>query len=283
MFKLINTNMKKKILFVLITVLLVSSLSFAQDTTKTKSFRTLSQKSFTTGEKLNFEINYGFVTAGTAQIEIASDYQIINGRKCYDISANIGSNSSFEWVYKFTERLRSLIDVDGLFPWRFEQSINEPNFSKIYEANFDQDNLKVKITQTVKGDKKPDEEYTIQQYSQDIMSAFYYARTLDYSKYQNGDIINIPYFHQKSTVNLPIKFVGRETTEVPAGEFRCIMLQPNVKEGDIASKADDIVVWITDDDIRMPVKVQVSIIIGSVKVELTKYSGLAGQLNSKVG
>ena len=112
--------MKKQILLVLLTVFLISSVSFADDTTKVKKdFRNLTQKAFTTGEKLSFEINYGFVTAGTATIEVAPDFQMINGRKCFDINANISSNSSFEWVYKFTERLRSLIDADGIFPWRF--------------------------------------------------------------------------------------------------------------------------------------------------------------------
>jgi hypothetical protein len=275
--------MKQKLLMVLLGVFLISSFSFADDTLKTaKEFRKINNKAFTAGEKLSFEINYGFVTAGTATLEIAPEYQMINGRKCFDIFANVGSNESFEWVYKFTERLKSYIDVEGLFPWRFEQTINEPNYSKIYEANFDQDNLKVKIASTVKGDKKPDEEYNIQQYVQDIISAFYFARTFDYSSSKAGDVYYIPYFHKNSTVSLPIKFIGRETTEVTAGEFKCIMLQPNVKEGDLASKADDIIVWVTDDAIKMPVKVQVSIIIGSVKVELTKYSGLAGSLTSKV-
>lgn len=275
--------MKKIILIVLLGMFLMSSVTFADDTLKTaKEYRKINNKAFTTGEKLFFEINYGFVTAGTATLEIAPNYQIINGRKCFDIYANVSSNESFEWVYKFTERLKSYIDAEGIFPWRFEQTINEPNYSKIYEANFDQDNLKVKIASTVKGDKKPDEEYNIQQYVQDIMSAFYFARTFDYSTSKAGDVYYIPYFHKNSTVSLPVKFLGREKTEVAAGEFKCIMLQPNVKEGDLASKADDIVVWITDDAIRMPVKVQVSIIIGSVKVELTKYSGLAGPLNSKV-
>jgi len=275
--------MKKKILFVLLSLFLISSLTYADDTLKTKTeFRNITQKSFTAGEKLTFEINYGFVTAGTAILEILPDYQMINGRKCYDINASVNSNTSFEWVYKFTERFRSLIDVEGIFPWRFEQTINEPNYSKIYEANFDQENLKVKIASTVKGDKKPDEEYNIQQYVNDIISAFYYARTFDYSRSKEGDLYYIPYFHKSSTVSLPVKFLGRENADVSAGEFRCIMLQPNVKEGDLASKAEDIVVWVTDDAIKMPVMVKVNIIIGSVKVELTKYSGLSGPLTSKV-
>lgn len=275
--------MKKKILFVIFGLLFLSSLTKAEDTIKaSKEFRKIEQKAFTTGERLSFEINYGFVTAGNAVIEIAPDYQMINGRKCYDVFADIRSNESFEWVFKFTEKLKSYIDAEGLFPWRFEQTINEPNYSKIYEANFDQENLKVKIASTVKGDKKPDEEYNIQQYVHDIISAFYYARTFDFSKSKENDIYYIPYFHKNTTMSLPVKFLGRETTEVAAGEFKCIMVQPILKEGDLASKADDVVIWITDDAIKMPVMVKVNIIIGAVKVELTKYSGLAGPLTSKV-
>lgn len=275
--------MKKKILLALLSFLITSSLVFADDTIMAKKeFRKINQKAFTTGERLSFEINYGFVTAGNAVLEILPNYQMFNGRNCFDVNANVSSNKSFEWVYKFTERFRSLIDAEGIFPWRFEQTINEPNYSKIYEANFDQDNLKVKISSTVKGDKKPDEEYNIQQYVHDIISAFYFARTFDYSGSKEGDIYYIPYFHKNSTVSLPVKFLGRETVDVSAGEFRCIMLQPNVKEGDLASKAEDIVVWVTDDALKMPVLVKVNIIIGAVKVELTKYSGLAGPLTSKV-
>ena len=275
--------MKQKLLLVFLGVFLISSFSFADDSLKTKKeFRKINQKAFTTGEKLSFEINYGFVTAGTATIEIAPQYQVINGRNCFDIFADVHSNESFEWVYKFTEKLKSYIDAEGIFPWRFEQTISEPNYSKLYEANFDQENLKVKVASTVKGEKKPDEEYNIQQYVHDIISAFYFARTFDYTKSNPGDMYYIPYFHNKSTVSLPVKYLGRETADVTAGEFKCIMLQPVLKEGDLASKADDLVVWVTDDANKMPVKVQVSIIIGSVKVELTSYSGNASPLTSRI-
>lgn len=281
--------MKTTSFLIIIFTLLVSLNLMAQDTTNVKDtttskkdFRKINQVAFKNGEKLTFTITYGFATAGSAVVEILPDYQIINGRKCYSINANVNSNPSFEWIYKFQETFNSMIDAEGIFPWKFDQSIREPKFQKDYEAVFDQENLKIKISQTVKGDKKPDEEYTIQQYTHDIISAFYFARIQDYSNSKEGDVIRIPYFHKNSTVSLPVKFLGREEAETDAGKFRCIMLQPNVKEGDIASKADDIVVWLTDDDIKMPVKVQIGIIIGSVKVELVSYSGIAGNLKSKI-
>ena len=42
-----------------------------------------------------------------------------------------------------------------------------------------------------------------------------------------------------------------------------------------------IYVWLTDDDIKMPVKVKTKVVIGSIDAELTKYEGLAGKLTSK--
>ncbi len=281
--------MKIKLISFIVIMLITAFSLQAQDSTSVKDttaakkeFRKINQIAYKTGEKFTFQITYGFVTAGSATMEILPDYQNINGRKCYAVNVDVGSNPSFEWVYKFKETLKSLIDVEGIFPWKFEQSIMEPKYSREYEAIFDQDNLKIKIAQTVKGEKKPDEEYTLQQYSQDIISSFYYARTLDFSNSKEGDVVRIPYFHKNSTVSLPIKFLGREEAETDAGKFRCIMVQPNVREGDLSTKADDIVVWLTDDAIKMPVKVQVSIIIGSVKVELVSYSGINGNLNSKI-
>ena len=281
--------MKIKLISFIVIMLITAFSLQAQDSTTVKDttaakkeLRKINQIAFKTGEKFTFQISYGFVTAGSAVMEILPDYQNINGRKCYAVNVDVGSNPSFEWVYKFKETFKSLIDADGIFPWKFNQSIMEPKYSKDYEAIFDQDNLNIKISQTVKGEKKPDEEYTLQQYSQDIISSFYYARTFDFSNSKEGDVVRIPYFHNNSTVSLPIKFLGREEAETDAGKFRCIMVQPNVREGDLSTKADDIVVWLTDDAIKMPVKVQVSIIIGSVKVELVSYSGINGTLNSKI-
>ena len=66
-----------------------------------------------------------------------------------------------------------------------------------------------------------------------------------------------------------------------AGEFRCIKLEPMVEEGGLFKSEGSILVWLTDDQIKMPVKVKSRVLIGSIDADLSKYSGLAGQLNSK--
>ncbi|MGH2576104.1 MAG: DUF3108 domain-containing protein, partial [Ignavibacteria bacterium] len=109
----------------------------------------------------------------------------------------------------------------------------------------------------------------------------YYARTLDYKNSKDGDIITVQYFYKDGVFPLNIVFKGRETVDVSAGEFKTFILEPQLKEG-FTSKTSDITVWLTDDDRKIPVKVKMKIIIGSLIAELTQYSGLNGPLGGKI-
>ncbi|HMS33606.1 MAG TPA: DUF3108 domain-containing protein [Ignavibacteria bacterium] len=268
-----------------LTILLITSsfnLNIAQDTSANKKeFRKINQNAFKPGEKLTFEINYGFVTAGEAVMEVDPVYQTMNGRKCYDIRFTVNSTSSFDWVYKVKDFYRTYVDVEGLFPWRFEQHIKEGTYQRDFEAIFDQQNLKAKTYTGEKEPKKFEGEFDIPEYTQDAMSAFYFYRTFDYSKMKVGDITTVQNFYKDKTYPLQVKYLGKETIEVPAGEFRCVKVEPLVQEGGLFKSEGSIIVWMTDDERKMPVKVKTKVVIGSIDADLSEYSGLAGPLNSK--
>ncbi len=274
-----------KIKFLVIIVFIVSTfqVSQAQDSMKTnKEFRVIKQNVFTTGEKLTFEINYGFVTAGYAYMQIAPNYRVVNGRECYDISIKVNSTKSFDWVYKVRDKYVCYFDKSGLFPWRFEQHIREGNYSRDYEAIFDQENHKVKTYTGEKDPKKFEGEFDIPAYVQDAVSAFYFSRTLDYSKLNIGDKIKLQNFYKDKTYPLDVIYHGKETVDVPAGEFKCIKVEPLVQEGGLFKSEGELIVWLTDDDRKMPVRVKTKVLVGAMNVELTDYEGLAGMLNSKI-
>jgi hypothetical protein len=170
------------------------------------------------------------------------------------------------------DRYETYIDVDGIFPWRFEQHIREGGYVRDFSAFFDQRKGKAK---TSKG------EYEIPPFVHDIVSAFYYTRTLDFSETKIGDRIHLQNFYKDKVYNLDVKFRGRETIEVPAGKFDCIIVEPLVKEGGLFKHDGDIIIWLTDDDLKMPVKVRTKIVIGHVEAMLSQYEGLAGELKAK--
>ncbi len=234
-------------------------------------FRKLPNNAFKEGEKLTFDVKYGFVTAGIATMQIPK-IKRISGRNAYHVTFEVNSVPSFDIFYKVRDRYETYIDVEGLFPWRFEQHIREGNYSRDFSAFFDQRKGKAKTTEG---------EYEIPKYVHDIVSAFYFARTLDYSGMKKGDKIHLQNFYKDKVYDLDVVYHGKETIEVKAGKFDCIIVEPLVQEGGLFKSEGNIIIWLTDDDIKMPVRVKTKVVVGAIDADLTSYEGLAGQLKSK--
>ncbi len=257
-----------KLLILLLALLLFFKTTYSQ----TKSeFRTLQNDAFRTGEKLTFEVKYGFVTAGIAQYSIPKIVKIA-GRDAYNVMFDVSSVSAFDPFYKVRDHYETYIDVAGIFPWRFEQHIREGGYTRDFSAFFDQRRGKAKTTEG---------SYDIPKYVSDIVSAFYLARTFDYSKMKEGDKIHLENFYKDKVYPLDVLFRGRERVSVSAGTFDCIILEPLVVQGGLFKSEGNIVVWLTNDQLKIPVKVKTKVLIGSIDAELSGYQGLAGELKAK--
>jgi len=88
----------------------------------------------------------------------------------------------------------------------------------------------------------------------DIVSAFYYARTFNYSKMKQGDRAHLENFYKDKSYSLDILYRGKETVTVEAGTFDCIILEPLVQEGGLFKSEGSIVIWLTDDVLRIRLK-----------------------------
>lgn len=248
--------------------LIIASAAIAQNDTE---FRKIKNTAFKVGEKLTFDVKYGFVTAGVAEMAIPKMKKIF-GRNAYHITFQVNTVPSFDPFYKVRDRYETYLDNEGLFPWRFEQHIREGGYSRDFSAFFDQRNGKAKTSEG---------SYDIPVYVNDIVSAFYLARTFDYSKLKVGDRFNLQNFYKDKVYPLDVVFKGKETIEVSAGTFDCIIVEPLVQEGGLFKSEGNIIVWLSDDELRIPIKVKTKVLIGSIDAELTAYEGLAGKLKAK--
>jgi len=241
------------------------------DLNEDDELRTLENNAFKEGEKLTFQLNYGFVTAGVAIMHIPR-IKRISGRSAYHITFEVNSVSSFDWIYKVRDRYETYLDVKGIFPWRFEQHIREGGFVRDFSAFFDQRKGKAKTSEG---------EYEIPEYVNDIVSAFYFSRVIDYSEMKVDDKIHLKNFYKDKVYDLDVKFLGRETVDVPAGKFDCIIIEPLVQEGGLFKHEGNIIIWLSDDSLKMPVKVRTKIVIGHVEAMLSEYEGLIRSPESK--
>jgi len=252
------------------SIRIADSLARAQE--KPFEFRKIPNEAFGVGERLVFNVNYGFITAGEAVMAVAA-YDSIAGRKCYRVEFTVNSLPSFSWIYKVEDRYLTFIDTETLAPWKFEQHIREGTYKRDFIAEFDQVNL---IATTTEGN------YPIPEYVHDIMSAFYFARAMDFSQFKPGDGIVLNNFYKDKSHELKVNFLGRQQLEVEAGTFKTLVVEPLVKEGGLFKSEGRIVIWLSDDERKIPVRVNTKVIIGSIDTELKSYSGLIGPLTSRI-
>jgi hypothetical protein len=240
----------------------------------TASFRYVKNEAYGLGEKLEYKVGYKFITAGTGYFQILPEATTRGeGRKCYDIRFKVSSLESLRWIYYVEDAYRTVLDIAGIFPWEFEQHVREGKYKRDFKAKFDQVN-----NVAYANDKK----HKVPEYVHDIVSAFYYVRTMDLRSMKKGQIFNLYNFFDDTTYTLGVKLVGRETISVEAGKFKCVVIQPLVVEGGLFKSEGNIFIWLTDDDRKIPVKVATKIIIGMVGAELVRYSGTRGPVDAKL-
>jgi hypothetical protein len=238
------------------------------------SLRSIPNEAFGFGEKLEYKIGYKFITAGTGYFWILPKPVVRNDdRQCYDIRFRVQSLESLRWIYRVDDNYKTVLDIAGIFPWEFEQHVREGNYKRDTRAVFDQENNIAYSN---------DKQYKVKPYVHDIVSAFFYVRTLDIGSMKKGQVFYLQNFFEDTTYNLGVKILGKETIDVEAGKFRCIVIQPLVVEGGLFKSEGNIYIWLTDDDRKIPVKVATKILIGYVGAELVRYSGTRGPINAKI-
>lgn len=248
------------------------SLDAAKKAASAFRLRTVDNEAFGVGERLVFDVNYGFITAGGAVLEIPA-LDSIAGRECYRVEFRVNSLPSFSWIYRVEDRYVTYIDDGTIAPWRFEQHIREGSYSRDFIAEFDQ---RKNVAKTSEGT------YPIPPYVHDILSAFYYARTINYGPLKTGDQVLLSNFYKDKTYDLAVRVLGRQQLEVAAGTFNTVVIEPLVKEGGLIKSEGRIVVWLTDDDRKIPVRVNTKVVIGSIDTELKEYSGIRGPVTARV-
>lgn len=224
-------------------------------------------QAFAPGEKLTYLMHYGFFDAGEAVLEVKPSANTYHERSTWHMVGKGYSIGAFDWFFKVRDTYRSYIDAETMVPYEFIRDVDEGGYKINQHYTFKQNEG---IVYTEKKDTiktRPN--------IQDMISSFYYARTLNFDTAKVDDIYTIHAIVDGEYFPLQIKYVGREAISLRKGKYKCIKFRPVLQKGRIFKSEEDLNVWITDDKNRIPVMAQAKILVGSIKMELTGYSGLA--------
>lgn len=231
--------------------------------------------SFNAGERLTFQVYYnmGFIWINAGNAVFSATRTEINGRKALYLAGDGRTDKSYDWFYKVRDLYESYIDEETLLPLRFIRNVNEGGMKYKHDAIFHRGKKEV-----VNNGKT----YPITPCTQDVLSAVYFARNIDYSLYKPGDRIPFEMFLDDKVYPLYIKYLGKERIETRRGVFNAIKIVPLLIEGTMFKGGEGMAVWVSDDKNHLPLRVSSPIIVGTIKADLMEYQNLRNPFDALV-
>ncbi len=250
-------------IFLIVLSVLLSDSTSVQETGQMQRY--VENTAFGPGERLQFSVEYGIIKAGTAVLAVSGPEQW-EGLLAYRISATANSNPAFGTFFRVNDLNEALLDIVQFHTLRFYKSLEEGDFRYQEEVLFDQDAGLVHYPEETDSTLILME---IPPHALDVLSCMYFARTLPL---EVGETYFIDSHIDNDNYPLEIVVHEREQIRVPAGEFDCVMVQPQLRGQGLFDQQGEIWVWFTDDERHMPVLMRSAIVIGEIVCVLEDYT-----------
>jgi len=230
---------------------------------------------FKPGEKATYRVQYhcGGLWMSAGEVTFSCEESTLNNRPVYHVVGYGETYKSYDWFYKVRDKYESYIEEQTLQPLKFIRDVNEGGYSIYNNVSFNQHTHKATSTNGT---------YTIPESTQDVLSGIYWARNIDFSKMSPGQKINMNMFIDDTTYAIYIKYDGTENLTTAAGTFNCIKFKPLLINGTMFKGGEKMTVWVTNDENRVPVRVESEIAVGSIAADLYKWEGLSHPMTAKI-
>ncbi|MDO4461182.1 MAG: DUF3108 domain-containing protein [Bacteroidia bacterium] len=271
-----NTILKIHKLTTLFFVAIMPTILWAKTDSSSLSndnLKTTGHRAFRAGEELRFNVKYGFVKGGEGHFYVRDT--TINGRRVEHVTVSGRTTGLADAVFEVRDTYESYMDMETQFPLLSTRSIKEGKYRYFDRTTYD--NLEGTVSihkETRRGDKDTTE--FVGRNMLDIVSAFYFARNNSFNSSMSvGDTICFNTYFGGQIFPLRIRYQGTERVKTKMGKILCYKFSPVTEVGRTFKSNDDMHLWITADDNRIPVKIEFKMLVGAFSCELASCKGLA--------
>ena len=262
----------KTVKSILIIGIVLASTAFTNKTATVAGSRTIKNKAFTFGEELTYRVHYGWINAAKITIKVAPKPVKIKGRTTYNITGYGKTYRSFDWAYKVRDHFETYLDSQSLAPLKYFKSVEEDSYKDLDLVFYDHE--KKYLTGKKKNMEMP-------AYVQDVISAVFYARTINFDNAYIGQTFPLDIYLDQEIYNLKFKYLGKETIKTDVGKVECHMLRPQLVVDRVFKDEEGMTVWVSADENKIPIRVKTEIYVGSLKIDLTEHKGLNNTFSAK--
>jgi hypothetical protein len=244
-------------LLLILSVMLVVSMPFAGAGSNNVAQEDTCQVLKCKKEKLFYDIYWLGIYVGRAVLEAIYDKEALR------ITSRANSASFISAFYTVEDYAESLVLNGKAARFRIKQ--REGRYKSDKETIFDLNNGKVTYFDYLKGKKN---ERSLDGVVWDVISGFYYLRA---QPLMIGKVVFIDVFDSNKLLKAEVSVLRKERIRVSGrGEVRAIVVKPDLKSEGLFHKKGDVFIWLTDDEARIPVRLETRVPIGRVVAELKK-------------
>jgi hypothetical protein len=223
---------------------------------------------FRVGEKVTLSLSYFNVVAGAMNLEIRPMVEV-NGEKAYQFVVSAKSNSFFNHIYGVDDEAVTYLSYDRLVPLSLKITIKESKQLAEARTFFDWKGLKAsywqkKVTKE-HGEESKKIEWNIQDYSQNVISAVYYLRTF---QFEVGKKLAFRVVDEGKNIVFKGEVLRKEKLKTDIGDLDTIVLKPEITVDGVFTPVGDILLWLTDDERKFPVRIESKIRIGTIVAKI---------------
>ena len=239
--------------FILIALIIVCQVSFS-----------LSAYAASLGvpEKFIYDLRWAGIKAGRASLEVRNDADHVKIRS---------TAQSASWVsvfYTVDDRVESTLlrksPDNTLLASQYRLKIREGRHRRDKEIIFDHDKRTAIYIDHLKNERKS---FDVAPPVFDPLSGFFYLRSLPLSV---GEPVFLTIFDSKKVWNVKVQVLKKERITLPSGKVNTIVVKPFMQSEGIFSRKGEILIWLTDDEKRIPVQLQTKVAIGSITATLVQ-------------
>ena len=234
---------------------------------------------FTYGEELLFDVSYGWIDLAEARLQVSKNPIVENSQAHFKIDAYGQTKGAASLFGRVNDNWGTHVNTQSLLPRLSYRYIEEGRYRRNEKIYFDQ--VQKKATQELY-DRENKQLKEVKVFSlpspvQDLVSGFYFLRTLDFDVLRKGQEILITGFFDKEIYNLKLIFEGIETLETSLGAKETYLFSPQIPKNGLFRGEYPVKVWITKDAHKIPVKIKANLFIGSLNIDITTAKGLKKQ------
>lgn len=212
---------------------------------------------FREGETLDYNLQWTRISGGSARMTIAP----LNGER-YRITSVGKSGAFFSRFFRVRDEIEAIVTRDTFSTLQYHKVLDERGKKKDELTVIDrQKNLATRKGKII---EVPERVY-------DPLSLIYHLRTLDLNPGTSHEFTIIA---DGKIYVVHANVTGRETITTPAGKFECVIVEPKMAStaGVFRDDQNRMLIWFTDDDRRIPVRIRSDVKIGSITATLRAMS-----------